>query len=425
MTLPTVVAFVAFHAGPANNFAEFATRLAQDGYEIRVYASEIAAKKFQQRNIPIAFPFTIDRLSPSAEADLATQIADRCSRAAVVITDVGHPLDTAVHKQLAERAPQVLRRVYYDNAEPYVSGGYSQTAAKVMSVAPKVLFANANLVNEPLRSEPNQEIPLPVENRVGLGYFPMDEVKAMATRREKEQATLRARFFSQHGIPDEGQKIMALFGGNNEVFFDKDLPAFLRFLEEASAMCDSSRQIILFQQHPGAKSKNRDGQEIDKWKEKNRENANLPKWINSDWNIEDVQALTDVGIYCQTSTSPRMYLAGIPLIRVGDQPYEDVLVKNHLIPSATSTPEWIKAISECSSHQDVKIQREQVLRALGANPDWFQILKQTLVAPTENCSQRSFLATLAKLPKCLSFRPFSAVVDSVVKIFSMIIPKTE
>ncbi len=82
-----------------------------------------------------------------------------------------------IHEALSQHAVNVVRWAYYDNPETYVPGGYSAVAADVMSVADGVLFANSNLAHTKIYREPGQEIDLTNKHKVGVGYYPLEQVK--------------------------------------------------------------------------------------------------------------------------------------------------------------------------------------------------------------------------------------------------------
>jgi len=174
------VCFIACHAGPADHFSTFSQELVQKGYKVQIYAAGPALKKLQDREIKEVISFSLDN---SSEEEVAIEIAKKCANAAVVITDVGHPFDITLQKVLASYAPKTVRLAYYDNPEPYVPGGYSAVAVKVMQAAEKILCANAKLAVAPIYQEPSLEIDLPFEKRIGLGYYPVSQGEKIAKRR--------------------------------------------------------------------------------------------------------------------------------------------------------------------------------------------------------------------------------------------------
>lgn len=373
----TIICLIACHGGPADHFAAFAKNLSQKGYEVQVYASGPAVKKFQEHGIPITRQFAADQLSAVEEANLAADICKSCSKASVVLTDAGHLFDASLQKALAENAPKVLRLAYYDNPEAYVPGGYSSIAAQVMLLAQKVLFANANLADASIFQEENKEIPL--KNRVGLGYYPIADAEKVAARRQEDHSRLRLQLLAKHGIEDRGQKVLIYFGGNNEEYFTKAFPAFLSFLSQSIECANLSDQIIVLQQHPGAKSKNLDRQAMQKWATENRESRHAPKVIVSDESSDEMQVTADMILYYQTSMGPLFVLAGIPVVQVGHKAYEDILIKRRLCLSVTNAKDFVNAISEASPAVSSAEQREIIFRGLGIRGNWFEILEQALL----------------------------------------------
>ena len=214
--LATTVCFIACHGGPADHFSTFAEELEKKGYKVQVYASGPALKKFQDRHVEKLIPFSLDNLSVD---EAAIRVARQCSEASVVITDVGDPFDIPLQKALSDHAPNVIRLAYYDNPEPYVPGGYSAVAAKVMLAAQGVLFANANLAKSAIYLSPSQTIPLALEKRSGIGFYPISQAEKVARRRTTERDRLRMHFFSNYQMKDLGQKVLIYAGGNNDEYF--------------------------------------------------------------------------------------------------------------------------------------------------------------------------------------------------------------
>jgi hypothetical protein len=354
--LAATVCFIARHGGPADHFATFAEDLARKGHRVEIHASGPALKKCHDRKTLGVVSFSLEG---KTEEEVAAQLAERCKEAAVVITDVGDPLDVTIQKALAEWAPEVLRLAYYDNPEAFVPGGYSEVAAKVMSAAQRVLFANANLAKTPIYEAPGQEARVPVEKRVGVGFYPLGQAEKIAVRRAAEHGGMRSQFFAKHGLKDSGQKVLVYAGGNNETYFAQALPAFLRLLEET----DLSNYVIVLQQHPGAKEKNIDRKLV-------QEKA--PQVLISDVSSDDAQVLADGMLYYQTSMGPQFVLAGLPVIQVGHERYEDVLVKNGLCAVATNPREWHKALADLMSKKAGSA--EAVKQGLGLCSDWAERL---------------------------------------------------
>ncbi|VHO03447.1 hypothetical protein [Candidatus Rhabdochlamydia sp. T3358] len=154
----STIALIACHGGPADHFATYAEALIKQGYNVEIHASGPALEKFKQCGTNIAYRFDLDDKSPEEQDKLAERIANSCSRASIVITDVGHDFDVKIHEALKEK--KITHFAYYDNPENFVPGGYSSTAAKVMKLAQGVFFANAHLAKDKICSELGKEIDL-------------------------------------------------------------------------------------------------------------------------------------------------------------------------------------------------------------------------------------------------------------------------
>jgi hypothetical protein len=371
------VCFIACHGGPADHFATFAENLSKNVGAIEVYASGPALKKFQEHGVEVTFPFSLDEISSEEEDALAEKIAKGCATASVVITDVGHPFDVKIQKALAQYVAHVPRLAYYDNPESFVPGGYSKIAAVVMLESQGILFANSNLTRAPIFQDASNEVDFGCRKRVGIGYYPIFQAEKMAKRRMAEQFANRQRFLAKNGLVDTGQKIIVYFGGNNEEYFAKALPAFLGLLEEGMGQSDFTNLVIVIQQHPGAKKINLDGTIVTAWIKKFNETAQAPKMILSDFTTDDALTITDGAFYFQTSMSPQFVLAGIPTIQIGHETFQDILVKNHLSPSVTNVNQLMQVI-DALSDQKKEIPEEVIFKGLGIEADWLANLENAL-----------------------------------------------
>lgn len=269
------------------------------------------------------------------------------------------------------------RLAYYDNPEPYVPGGYSAVAAEVMQAAQGILFANSNLTQAPIFQAPNTVIDFGSREKVGIGYYPINQAEEIAKRRTEEKPMLRQALLQKNDIEDTGQKVLVYFGGNNEEYFSKALPAFLSLLEQGMEQSDFTNLVIVLQQHPGAKAKNTDRNLFEDWASKYRQTPQAPRIIISDSNSDDAQTVADGALYYQTSMGPQFVLAGIPTIQVGHETYEDILVRNRLSPSVTSVDHLIEVIADLNQ-QKKEVQRDVILEGLGIKQDWLQTLETTL-----------------------------------------------
>jgi hypothetical protein len=368
------VCFIACHGGPADHFATFAENLAKDGISIHIYASGIALKKFQDRGVSVQSQFSLEGISSVEQDALAVQIAKTCSTASVVITDVGHSFDIKIQKALISHAIHTLRLAYYDNPEPYVPRGYSEVASEVMSAADGILFANFHLATTPLLEKPGTPIPLETKRKIGIGYYPIKQAESIATRRQKEQRTRRQELFSKLNLTDNGQKIVVYFGGNNDEYFTKAFPAFLSLLGAAAHHGDLSTFVFILQQHPGAKTKNIDGELMMKWA---KDLPTAPTIRISDGTSDDAQIVADAAMYYQTSMGPQFVLAGIPTIQIGHDTYHDILVRNKLSPSVTDKDQLLGVLDDIA-HQKTHTPKETVLDGIGFKENWLQLLKNAL-----------------------------------------------
>lgn len=277
-----------------------------------------------------------------------------------MITDAGHPFDIPLQNAFKEKAPQIKRVTYYDNLEPFVPGGYSQTASKVMQLAEKVLFANTHLEQAALLEKKSAPIDLSPEKKIGIGFYPLEKALELKERRKQEQAALRAQFFQEQGLDDIGQPLLLYIGGNNQTYFEEAFPAFVSIIQEIPA------PLFILQQHPGAKQENRDALYA--------KQAGVPL-ILSEKTTPDMLTLCDGVLYFQTSMAPQFVLAGIPTLQIGKEPYQDLLVRQDLIPVVTSSKELLKELSSLEPPSEAGL-----LDSLGIAPDWPDRLEQALLS---------------------------------------------
>lgn len=382
--IPTVC-FIACHGASADHFATFIEQSKPETVHILAYASVQMAKKFDDRKIPLDDRFSLEEATVQEEAK---RIAIKCSSAAVVITDVGHQFSALMQKALAQYAPNTLRFAYYDNPECYVPGGYSAVAADVMLAANGVLFANANLAEMTLFQVPNVPIDLTTQKKIGIGYYPLQQVDAIIKRRMEEKQVLRQQIFSKHAFKDVGQKLLVYFGGNNEEYFTKAFPAFLSLIAKAMEQSDLSGFVFVHQSHPAAKTKNLDGAQITAWQNEYADKKHAPKIIISDFTSDAIQVVADGALYYQTSMGPQFVLAGIPTAQIGHETYADVLVRSRLIDSITNSEQLISTLHAFlhknqnevvildSAVQDAKTTQSRIMQGLGITPNWAETVAQ-------------------------------------------------
>ncbi len=349
-----IICLVVCDGGPGDHFATFAEKMIEEGHDVHVFSSNNALKKFQDRNIVVQTTFNLNALTSLEQDSLAVEIAKACSHAALVLTDVGNRFDVKVQNTLKAITPSVRRFAYYDNPEPFVPGGYSVIAAEVMSIAQRVLFANANLAKENIFSNLGETIDLDESKRIGIGYYPIQNAEKIAKSRESShKEKLREEFFNKLGIIDKGQKLLVYFGGNNEEYFQRAFPSFIDILNQAVQKRDLCNFCIVFQQHPAAKFNNRDGEYL-----KKKEVFKDPYPSNfvtiSPLSTEDIQVIADAAMYYQTSMGPQFLLAGIPVVQIGHEKYSDVLIKNHLCSSVTDARDFLSVLDKLDQLLDKK-----------------------------------------------------------------------
>lgn len=380
MNAIAVVCLIVSHLGPAAHFAVYEKVLADRGFSVQIFASGHALNKFHELGYTNIVPFSAENLNGNQEEELAAQIALSCADATIVVTDIGHAFGVRLQKALGKQAPRAKRFAYYDNPEPFVPGGYSQLAAQVMLEAEGTLFANEKLADETLYSDPGKAIDFGGRKRIGIGYYPTSKAEELVARRKIEYHALRIEFLKKFGIQDNGQKVLVYFGGNNETYFSSAFPAFLHLLQEAASKCDLSDSVIVIQQHPGAKEKNIDGEQLTDWLQKSTVSKWMPVVILSDISSDDVQVIAEAAFYYQTSMSPQFILVGIPTFQIGSETYDDILVRNRLAPSIVSSDALVRAIRSLEGKGADLPQKAVILESLGIRNDWEASLEQAMLA---------------------------------------------
>lgn len=369
----TTICLIACHGGPADHFATYAQTLKQKGYHVQVYATGPAVDKFKE----VDYHFDLTNCSEHQEDDLAQYLAKICLPASVVITDIGHPFDIKIQKALSLYASDVPRVAYYDNPEPFVPGGYSTTASKVIEIAQGILFANTSLMTKNLYQEKEQLIDLEEKKKMTTGFYPLDQAKKIKEQRKNNHETLRSAFLKEKGIDHQNKKALVYFGGNNDEYFSKAFPAFLSFIEQASTQIDLKDFVFVIHQHPGAKQKNQESQQIETWLKNFPKEANKPTLFLSNYSSDQAQVLADCAFYYQTSMNLQFALAGLATVQIGHQTYEDSLVKNRLAPSVTCTKELIYVLKNFQEQKNI-LEDESVLIKLGIAKNWEERLNQSI-----------------------------------------------
>jgi len=75
---------------------------------------------------------------------------------------------------------------------------------------------------------------------------------------------------------------------------------------------------------------------------------------------------------------PQFILAGIPMVQVGHNTYEDILVKNNLCPSVTNSSAFLSATAKIERTPQTKEQKEALFKSLGIRADWLNTFEQLI-----------------------------------------------
>jgi hypothetical protein len=390
--LPSIC-FVTCHIGSAAHFAAFAEILNQE-FEISVLATGPSLKKFEERQIQAADfnPSALDLRLEENRLQLAREVAKTCSSARIIISDVGDAFSIDLNQSLSvlKTGSAFVHLTYYDNPEAFVPGGYSETAARVMRLSSGVLFANANLASETIYREDHGKAPIEFNKirRMGIGYYPLENVEKIRKKRTENRAQIRSDLFGKLGLTDQQQKVLVYFGGNNEVYFNNAFPTFLDMIDQASIDRDFSNQIILIQQHPAAKAK-----KIEQgWIEKHSfdRNPRAPRVFISSFDSDTAQAVADAAVYYQISMAPQFILAGLPVIQAGHETYPDILIRNRLARSATDGTSFLAAwddilASTAHSETEAEARESRIWQGLGMERNW----QGNLLRHLQNCLDKS------------------------------------
>lgn len=368
---------VVCHGGPADHFATFIPELQKMGAHVHVHATPGVIGKFNGINLQID---TLNLFDASlSEKDIARNLAKKCAKVSVLLTDLGNSFDISLQEAFKEYNPQVKRLVYYDNPESYVPGGYSDIANKTMQLADRVLFSNVNLARSPIYINQEKESSIPFTSRYGIGYYPTARAQEIKMNRleEKKTNSMRTQFFDQHQIEGKDKKLFVYFGGNNDEYYDFAFPAFQKFLANSMKQCDLSHLVFVIHQHPAAKNSNRDWNLMKGWAEEIRKDQRAPRIVLSQWNSDQMQVIADCALYYQTSMAAQFALAGIPTIQIGHDTYEDILVKNKAVPSVITTDTFIETIVK-GSYESSQNDLESLIEYLGIRSDYAAALMEAI-----------------------------------------------
>lgn len=385
LALATTICFIAGHPGPAEHFTDLANHLNSQGYDAHVYTfTDVAYHKFQERHLEVDQQFVVEGLTSEEEEQLAKTIAKISAKAQCVITDVGHPFNIKIQKAL--HAYPIKQIAYYDNPASIIPGGNSNIAFETMQAAGWALFANAILAESttPIYKEPGNPIDFSNIKRIGLGYSPtVNLATIISKRRIHEQLAMRSDFFTKNNIEDKGQKIVIYFGGNNHVYFEQALPAFLSLCAEAAPHIDLSQVIFVLQQHPRAKELNLDSKQVEAWSKTHKSLKNMPTIFISNFSTDNAQVFGDAAFYYQTSMTAQFVLEGLPTFQVGHDDNDDILVKAGCVESLTNVQDFINAIKTINAGKLEEPLKDVVFNAIGINANWQEILENAI---EESCN---------------------------------------
>ncbi len=378
-----LVCFIVCDSGPANHFSEFAKNLLAEGnLRIDIYASELALTKFQDLNLLDGirlFHFILDGLSHEEEQKLAIEILDSCLMNGVqtIIADIANKFDVKLQEAFNKHdiaSHNIRFWCYYDNPDDYVPGGYSIRSEKMIKLSQNILFANMNLIKSDSKifSLPNMMIDLDDKNIRGIGYYPIHTADKLQKRREIERERLRIKY---------GWKninyILIYFGGNNKTYYEQAFPTFLSSLSQIDQNL-LKNILFLIHQHPAAKIQNHDGLLFQQWSLENPQIQIALSQLTSD----EAQVVADGVLYYQTSMAPQFALIGLPIIQIGHEIYEDILVKHNLCKTATNSIELLNGLKilKEKSHLFNEIQQKQLIYdAIGYRSNWSQNLRNIIL----------------------------------------------
>jgi hypothetical protein len=379
--LRSEVCFVACHPAAGTHFADFFFELHQLGrVSCRMVATEKAAEELEKRHVPFQNFYegkkakALRDLSEKEQDELAISVAKICRHARCVIIDVGTEFSTKVQTKLAELYPSIVRIAYYDNPEPFVPGGYSATAAKVMQKAQIVLFANAKLAEATLypTSDSSKPFDFQGKQKVGLGYANLRDIEELLEKRKPAtRIPLQAALFNKQGLnPKTIATLAVYFGGANEIYYQQAFPRFLEILTAASKTEDLSNLAIVIQQHPRSVLEgNRDGTLLEKWNKTASKQS--PKVVLSLSSFNDALVSADLALYYQTGAATRFMLAGVPTAQIGHEPYHDTLIRNGFCQSVTDEKQFLQLLDDlCTPPIPNEEVRKKIAQESGIDPAW-------------------------------------------------------
>lgn len=373
--LTAAVFFVTCNGGPADHFANFSEALKKN-HQLCVFASGPAIQKFQEKKIEIYHSFSLENEDETVQ-EITKKIAEIWHKKCFILTDLGNSFSGKLHKALNEQIPNANHYAYYDNPEDYVSEQYSKSVEEVNKYSCGLLFANANLADpqKTIYFLPGKE--MTINHKIGIGFYPMEKINLIKEKRQNKHHLVSLY------LKDKNPKtIVTYFGAANDIYMQKALPAFLKILEETIEKNDLSSYLIIYQQHPSAKKENIDGIYINQWLKKNEGKKNCPQILFSPLTSDQALCIADETWYFQTSMSPQFALLGIPSIQIGVS-FDDILVKNQLAPSVTSSTHFLKTLKDEDRKKPLNaLQIKLIQEKLGLQVDWLQKLEECI----ESCT---------------------------------------
>lgn len=324
--LPTVC-FVTAHPNPSNHFVEYVQAFEERGVSCTVIADSGISGKFSKLNADVI------ELNLKSKK-WRSKIEDILSKQSLVITDIASHRWISLHRWLKKHHPEIKRAVYYDNPEPFVPGGYSEMAEKVIRRAQIVLFANAKLPEKGIQNGEKAPCKLSKKRLIGIGYYPKADAEIIRKLRNDPDAIgkLREDFFNRHKVEDSDQEIFTFVGGANDEYDFKAFPHFIDILSELVFYKDTplKNTIVVVKQHPRSEDRgNHDGKTVEKFLERHAlpRNSHILISGKGDMPTVDVCALSMGVFYHQTSMAAQFALASIPVIaQVADKPNRDILL---------------------------------------------------------------------------------------------------
>lgn len=317
--------FIAFHPGAKQHLQAMQSACQEEGWECTF----------------------IDQKEGLEAADIAT----RCIGANSVVAEVGDPFCKDILSELAEVDPSVKRIIYYDNPEEYVPGGYSKTYDAIANQkVDAIFFANEHLAKLEKRAP-----------SYGVGYYLLEKVEDINKLQERK-SELKQQFFEAHALQGDYENILLYIGGANKVYYDSAFPHFLSILLSLGKDIKMQKTLVILQQHP------RSG--VEKLVYDDCEKVFKEKGIHlclSTSPILEVAAFATTTLYYQTSLAPCLALAGIPLIQIGHESYEDCLVKSKMVPFIHTKEQLLSVLSQ---DQKNNYDPALILKNVGYNANW-------------------------------------------------------